>query len=192
LALLAHRLRRLVNLDRADRSIRVAHTTGLISIGFAAETGEHLYIELVEGWDRSKCNDFVVSTVLPLLGRCDPLRLTREAAACVINDWINALRRHDRSAAIIFLSDSLWDWDHLKNLFPWTPGSEPWVRAERVFGRLISSELGTPGRTRLFEQLVMEWARDEPEVHHALVDAMALRDIFGRVLGAYEPASGGG
>jgi hypothetical protein len=157
----------------------------LISIGFAAETGERLYIELTNGWDRGRCNDFVLETVLPLLGRHDPLRLTREAAADAINGWMNSLRDFDRSWPIIFLSDSFWDWDHLKGLFPWTPGSEPWVRQENTFGRLIASELGTPGRMQLFEELVSEWVATETQAHHALVDAMALRDIFGRVQAAY-------
>lgn len=163
---------------------------GLISIGFVSEAGERLYVELADGWDRGRCNSFVLGTVLPLLGRHAPLCLAREAAAIVINDWMNALRDYDRARPIVFLSDSLWDWDHLKNLFPWAPGTEPWVRAENVSGRLIAGELGTPGRAQLFEEMVSAWVATEPEAHHALVDAMALREIFGRVQAAYGPAKG--
>lgn len=52
----------------------------LISIGFVAENGRRLYIEL-RGWTPQECSPFVNEAVLPLLGDPREQNSAAEAAA---------------------------------------------------------------------------------------------------------------
>jgi len=116
---------------------------GLISIGLAAERDvvKPLYIELSEGWTRDGCSNFVLTTVLPLLGRHHPFQISREETATRIQEWLDNLRRGDREKKLIFLSDSSRDWSYLLGLFPSKPGDVPWPSRFNIEGRNVLNEL---------------------------------------------------
>lgn len=159
----------------------------LISIGFAAQCSqdmdaETLYIVLEEGegWKREVCSDFVVNSVLPLLDKHDPETLSRADAALRIDAWLDQLRGGDRSIQIVMMCDSGWDWEHLKDLYPWMPGTELWVHAANIVCRNIYSELASGASQRVFNE-TREAFLAHRDQHHALIDALANRQAFSQV-----------
>ena len=60
----------------------------LISVGFVSEcANKSLYIEL-SGWDRTKANEFVLETVVPLLERPESSKLTTPQCASTVASWL--------------------------------------------------------------------------------------------------------
>lgn len=162
---------------------------GLISIALVAEDDscEPLYIELNEGWGRSGCSTFVITSVLPLLGRHNPLLLSRAAAAARIEAWLDGLRGGDRTTQLVLLSDSGMDWQQLLGLFPAEPGEESWPAAFNVAGRVVLHELlDGKGEPRVFNEAMEEFfqrraqdmVRRGGERHHALIDALSIRHAW--------------
>lgn len=162
---------------------------GLISIALVAEDDdcEPLYLELNEGWGCTECSTFVLTNVLPLLGRHNPLLLSRAAAAARIEAWLDGLRGGDRTVQLALLSDSDMDWQQLLGLFPVEPGEKPWPAAFNATGRVVLHELlGGKGEPRVFNEAMEEYfQRSAPamvrrggERHHALIDALAIKHAW--------------
>jgi hypothetical protein len=147
----------------------------LLSIGFAAESGETLYIEITD-WDVAHCvpSEFVVEVVLPLFGRHDPERLTRDEAAARIDEWIAELRQRHGDRIVFMMSDSALDWQFLIELWVPMPGRETWASKNRIKGMLIQMMTQSWEAALVFD-LVEKYHELHQERHHALVDAMALR-----------------
>lgn len=164
----------------------ISRNATLISIGFVAEKdAEPLYIELVDGWSREECSTFVLTSVLPLLGRHNPRHLYRVDAAVSIETWLDNLRGNDRENQIVCLSDSAWDWRFLLNLFPLSEGELRWTRRFNVAGRMIhnylpedSGYLFTDAMEAYFQKRSHDVRQRGGERHHALVDALALRHAW--------------
>lgn len=64
-------------------------TPQLISFGLAAGVGRMLYAEMADGWHSQDCAEFVLSNVIPGLGRHPADSVTRVQAAEQIADWLD-------------------------------------------------------------------------------------------------------
>lgn len=60
----------------------------LISIGLSSEIGHSAYFEMLDGWDRSSCSDFVSTNTLPALGFDKAKEVTREMSSLLIRQWL--------------------------------------------------------------------------------------------------------
>lgn len=150
----------------------------LISIGMVSQDAK-LYIELTD-WDRAKASDFVLETVIPLLGGHAPERLTRDQAAIRITRWLSELRGGDLSRSIVLLADSSWDWRLLAEL--WSR-AEAWPTTNKVLERLISDELYNARQRRIFDEELEAYFVRCQKRHHALVDAIAAKVAFEKARG---------
>lgn len=131
-----------------------------ISVGFAALSGLNLYVELLEdqpdGWSRADCSDFVVERVLPLLGPPEN-RLTIAEARTAIRCFLDGLANR-----VILLSDSPYhDEPALLSLF--TGRMDDWPQ---------------DAECKLAEFRPVADHRPDVLAHHALHDAVALRDAY--------------
>jgi len=133
----------------------------LISAGFVAEDGREFYCELADGWATSHCTEFVLETVLPLLGGV--AAMTRDEAGKMLVDWLASL-----GSQVAVVSDTETDWRLVMSLI-WPHASDDVA----ISGELLS----WPGfaMARRHEELLEELLEHEPARHHALVDARALR-----------------
>jgi hypothetical protein len=86
--------------DFADRE--------LISIGMVGEDGRHAFYAELQDFDREKCNGFVRSTVLPLLGQIDGATVKRADLPARLRDWFVTLQRN-----VTIASDSHFDFQLL-------------------------------------------------------------------------------
>lgn len=154
----------------------------LISVGMVAENSDdRLYIVITEGWQSAGVSTFTRDVVVPLLGKHNPEYLHRAGAAARIEEWLNGLRGDDRSVPIRLMSDSPIDWQLLLGLF------EPdWEIAENVEWKLIQQLLQEsnmqPEFDQAFEEFFLRRAHSMRqrggEQHHALVDAIAIKNAF--------------
>lgn len=156
---------------------------GLLSMGFAAENGDELYIELTNGWSYGACSDFVLDHVIPLFDAEPHERMTRAQAAGKVADW---LRKYAESGVVRVVSDSTWDWEHLIDLLRPLHEVMEFSRTGNV-ARLGDIELKFSMPTiSADDQSAFNYAYEtffeggNPEgkkymPHHALVDARALR-----------------
>ncbi|MCL4822930.1 MAG: hypothetical protein KJZ57_01810 [Anaerolineales bacterium] len=165
----------------------ISRNAGLISIGLVAEsdTEPPLYIEFADGWSRDECSTFVLTSVLPLLGRHNPQRLARSDAAEKIKAWLDGLRGGDREKQIVCLSDGGWDWRFLLNLFPLSEGELRWPSRFNIAGRMIhnylpedSGHLFNDALEVFFQKRGHDMRQRGGERHHALIDALALRHAW--------------
>jgi inhibitor of KinA sporulation pathway (predicted exonuclease) len=148
----------------------------LISIAFISGTNE-LYI-VISDVDLSEASDFVRENVLPLLDKHSPEHLKRDQAAFRIQEWINALRSNDMTREMVLCCDSNWDWQMLLELYPFMPGQPTWASAQHVVCRLAQNELAATSRDGSFFEALEHSLGQNPERHHALVDARALSLVF--------------
>lgn len=90
----------------------------LISIGLISEDGREFYAELVDNYTQTDCNEFVIDTVLPLLG--DGQKLRWHELIVRLGGWIE-----DFEQPVTIATDSMtWDWDWIWKLFT-EPGTWP-------------------------------------------------------------------
>jgi hypothetical protein len=128
----------------------------LISIGFAAEDGRTLYIELMD-WTPAECSHFVREVVLPLLGDPREQKSAVEAAAA-IRAWLDDL------APVTLMCDSSLDYQMLGELWYEAGASKPVaIVAAIIYSPSIEGEIAREGL----------YASDLRR-HHALDDAKAL------------------
>jgi len=146
-----------------DTEFTDLYSPALISIGFAAESGADLYIEIAAdptgttGWVPAQCSAFVRKVVLPLLegGR---VACSRQAASERSLAWLEGFPE-----PIELVSDSAVDFHLLYDL---------WQRPRRPYnfsGELLEAVPEGP-RSR-------HPARRDLRPHHALDDAIALRRL---------------
>lgn len=135
----------------------------LISAGFVAADGRTFYFELADGWERAHCSEFVLDTVLPLLGGVEAI--TRDEAGASLVEWLASLGRK-----IALVSDAEIDWRLVASLIG------PCARQDvTITGELISWP--SVALARRHEDLLEGLLESEPSRHHALVDARALRKV---------------
>ena len=146
----------------------------LMSIGFVAGNSDaELYIEITDF--QGEPSDFVKQHVLPLFGLHGPERLTRAQASVRIQQWLDGLRGGDRTREIGLLSDSTWDWQHLRDLFVAMPGEPDWTTTFNVVGVLAQHLLNTGRESDNFAIELNAYHLRHQQRHHALVDARALK-----------------
>lgn len=128
----------------------------LIAFGLVSEheIGPEYYCELLDGWTRADCSEFVLDVVLPLFDALPNQRRTRAEAALSLRDW---LQRLPKPMTIVF--DSEIDWILLTELAAsWPSGVQPLLYQ--------GSDCAAEER---YHQLY------QGRQHHALHDARALR-----------------
>ncbi|HEX8957558.1 MAG TPA: hypothetical protein VF798_14855 [Burkholderiaceae bacterium] len=132
----------------------------LISIALVSDCGEHeFYAEL--RYDRERCNDFVVETVLPLLGEpagavCESHELTQR-----LSIW---LAQFEGRGEVAICYDFGGDWRFFCAALG---GAVPtWIVPRNIFNYLVK------------EKLEAYFSGREHLSHHALHDARANRHAF--------------
>lgn len=78
----------------------LSSSASLISAGFVTQSGDRFYAELSD-YAEDNCNDFVRTTVLPLLSL--PKISTADFLA-LLTDWLSHL-----GGDVLFIADSDWD-----------------------------------------------------------------------------------
>ncbi len=136
----------------------------MVSAGFVAEDNEVLYVEVEEAFWRSDASQFVLDHVKPLLS--DQSIPAREAASKII-DWLNS-----KGPDVTLISDSDWDLRILQNHlqrtgYEWSHRWQ-WEKAPQY----LPSKLH-----HAYDCAYQAWfLRSGHKQHHALNDALALRD----------------
>lgn len=132
----------------------------LISIGLVTEDGERdLYLE-IKDFDRSKCNAFVQSAVLPQLGRMGDVQVYKTELRERLCEWF--AWQPDR---VMIASDSLHDRDLVADALEgeWPPNIKGWL------------DLRAMVDPEAFDLAVSHYHTIDKPWHHALYDALALR-----------------
>lgn len=135
----------------------------LISIGLVTEDGREFYAERTD-YPKDDCSDFVLETILPLLGRVSGAGCSRPELTRRVRQWLEAL---PEPAIIIFdyerdwllLAEACLGGDYLK---------PPAKLGEQL--HLDSSAITHP----IFEQAQSSSYTQDWPPHHALADARAL------------------
>lgn len=128
----------------------------LISIGLVTEDGDEFYAELPV--DQSKCNNFVLTTILPQLGKMPDVRRTPAQLRDKLQQW---LEKFQPQAPVVICFDYDGDW----RLFCAALANEvpSWVS-----GRNIYKYIDQP-------TWLMYFIENKLSEHHALNDAKANR-----------------
>jgi hypothetical protein len=132
----------------------------LISLACVAEDGAEFYAE-VDDFPDGACNEFVRSTVLPLLGHVSGATMSRAQLGTQIMKWLTEVRCSRELVVISY--DYFGDWTLLVEALGCTPA---WLRPDNIRDRVDESV-----RNRFFE--ISQMPR-----HHALWDARALRSAY--------------
>lgn len=82
-----------------------------MSLGLAAENGEHFYVEILDGWSMAQCTDFVKDIVIPQL-KPNTYARTSFQAGLLIADFLEGLGPDIR----IPTDAPDFDWDFLCQL----------------------------------------------------------------------------
>lgn len=133
----------------------------LISIGLVSECGQHeFYAELPV--NQSKCNDFVLATILPQLGKVPEARCSVDELQKHLRLWLEQFS--DRAPVICFDFDGDW------RLFCHAMGYEipAWLRGKNIYKYLDQVALQ------------MYFIDNRIKEHHALHDAKANCHAFDR------------
>lgn len=131
----------------------------LIAIACITHDGREYYAEL-DDFPRSSCNEFVQTTVLPLLGRIPGALGTREQVRESLQQWLNDVRAGQK---VLVAYDYFGDWTLLVEALAETP---EWLRPDNVRDRI---DYGTRAEYH---------ARTGEPAHHALYDARSLRHAY--------------
>ena len=135
----------------------------LISLALVTEDGREFYAERSD-YDRSKCNAFVIETVLPLLGRVPGATCTSAQVTKRLRAWFEAL---PEPATLIY--DYEGDWLLLANAILGRPQTMP----PDNFGEPLHLDGSTITHPVFDTALNRVFTRQWPP-HHALADARAL------------------
>lgn len=144
----------------------------LISAGFVTETGDEWYVE-IKDFNREECSDFVVETVLPLLGKGDraPERMGSQHFAWRLCHWLSGFGQD-----IELVSDHVCDW-HLVNGYCYTEFRE---QPFKVQGQIWVPSERASIKIDLLETELRFWHQHAGMQHHALYDARRLKLIAER------------
>ena len=141
----------------------------LVSIGFIADSGEEFYVELSD-FDEAKCNNFVKTTVLPLL------TLRRISSSHFISSLMKWVGNFDEY--LILVADSDWDRKMLAKTFASLGKTLPdnW-RFYKTPDNFTNAQ-----QRQLFNNEIDAFFLRNPRQrqHHALVDARAIRSAYKR------------
>jgi hypothetical protein len=139
----------------------------LISAGFVTETGDEWYIE-IKDFNREECSNFVINTVLPLLGKGDhpPERLDADHFAHRLSRW---LAEFDQDIELV--SDHVCDW-HLVNGYC---HAELRQQSFKVQGQIWLPAERESIKVDLLETELRFWHPHRGMQHHALYDARRLK-----------------
>jgi hypothetical protein len=137
----------------------------LISIGLVTEDGREFYAELSD-INEANCSDFVVETVLPLLGRVPGAACTAAELTERLVNWSRAL---PEASTLIYDYDLDWDFFNaaLNDI-----GSVPSRTWEKVYLNDLVLE-----HPVFYDAKFSTFTKDWPQ-HHALVDARAMMNGF--------------
>ena len=135
----------------------------LISLALVSDDGREFYAERSD-YDRSKCNAFVIETVLPLLGRVPGAACTGAQITKRLRAWFEAL---PEPATLIY--DYEGDWLLLTNAILGRPHTKP----PDNFGEPLHLDRSTITHPEFDTALNRVFTRQWPP-HHALADARAL------------------
>ncbi len=144
----------------------------MISAGFVAADGQELYIEITDFLEEN-CSEFVVETVLPLLGQGDriPVRMPSTHFAWRLCNWLESF-----GEPIQLVSDSAIDWNVVHGYcyaefssFPVKVQGQVWQPSEAIEVQSV------------LESAEIEfWNANPGMMHHALYDARRLKVIAER------------
>lgn len=149
-------------------------SASLISIGFVTQSGDQFYAELSD-YEEDVCNDFVKTTVLPLLS-LHPMSTANFLSS--LTDWLNAMGED-----FLFIADSDWDQKILTKTFASVGKAIPdnW-RFQKTPDNLQN---GTQ-RSLFNDEMAAFFLRHPDEkAHHALADARAIRNAYLRAASGY-------
>lgn len=134
--------------------------TELISIGLVTEDGQHeFYVELPV--DQSKCNDFVLTTILPQLGKASSAQCTVDELHSRLVRWLEQFA-HCAPVKICFDYDG--DWQLFCHAMKYD--IPIWLSSENIY-RYIDQDA-----------LQMFFIENRLQDHHALNDAKANRHAY--------------
>ena len=135
----------------------------LISLALVAEDGREFYAERTD-YNTSSCSEFVLETVLPLLGRVPGATCSTDELTARLRAWFEAL---PEPATIIY--DYEGDWLLL---------ACAWLgKAHQAAPANVGDKLHLDSHTithPMFEQTLNRVYTDDWHPHHALADARAL------------------
>lgn len=139
----------------------------MISAGFVAEDGREWYAE-IEDFNLAECSQFVVDTVLPLLGQHPAERIPGKQFGARFGQWLATFQED-----IELISDARCDWwliysmaDQALQQLPYRVQNRTWQPIDDV---QIQSAL-QEGEARF-------WTENPGRQHHALFDARRLRTL---------------
>lgn len=137
----------------------------LISIGLVAEDGREFYAELLDTWDISDCSQFVISVVLELL---DNKEYIKEADLAVkLKEWIESLGEGE---VVLRCDAPAYDWPFVADLFNFYGWP---ANLRRKCGTMYFEDDRQIHRYQ--SALSSFWKDNQSRMHHALVDARAMR-----------------
>ncbi len=134
--------------------------TELISIGLITEDGKHeFYAELP--FNRRSCNNFVLQTVLPQLGKKLEAQCSTQELKTRLGAWLEQFKNCEE---VTICFDFGGDW----LLFQYALGGTvpDWLTAKNIYRNIDQAALA-----KFFEE-------NELLEHHALNDAKANRHVF--------------
>lgn len=146
----------------------------LISAGFVSQSGEQFYAELSD-YQEDSCNNFVKTTVLPLLS----MRPTSTADFVLsLTVWLNNLGEE-----LLFIADSDWDQKMLTKTFSSVGKTIPTTwRFQKAPDNFTN---GTQRCVFNDEMSAFFLRHPDQKPHHALTDARAIRNAYLRAESGY-------
>lgn len=141
---------------------QISDSACLISLALVADTGEHYYVEITNGWSVNDCSDFVKSIVLPQLS---PLQHGRSAvqAGIEIQEFVESL-----AGPVKIATDCAdFDWCFLCQL---TFDVGLWPQNASIHWVHVSSLLS--------EEDILTYRAAAP--HHALKDAQIYAELLNK------------
>jgi hypothetical protein len=132
----------------------------LISIGIVDEQDREFYAESTE-FRRELCSQFVVETVIPLLGQSSGIVGTQQHIALQLAGWLEQYR----DGGAIICVDYHTDWHLFQGLLSELPkrGNFDFITHENIWSNLDSG------------RITQWWSDTQLPQHHALYDAYANR-----------------
>jgi len=139
----------------------------LISAGFITQSGHQFYAELSD-YEQGSCNDFVKTTVLPLLS-LSPISTVDFLSS--LTDWLSNLDED-----ILFIADSEWDQKILTKTFVSVGKTIP---SKWRFQKTPNNFANGTQRSLFNDEVAVFFLRHpDQKPHHALTDARAIRDAY--------------
>lgn len=144
----------------------------LISAGFVTATGIEWYVEILD-FNQDECSEFVLETVLPLLGQGDvvPEKMAGDHFGWRLAQWLQQFNE-----PIELVADAACDWSLVNGYayldfraLPFKVRGELWLPSER---KSIKADL--------LEIETRFWQENPGMQHHALFDARRLKRIAER------------